>query len=204
MNINVRVSMKQKGDAGRWLAGFEKRMKGPTAVKVGFPAGTSGRHPGGLVDVVQIAVWNHFGTAGSGKGFSTKRGGGFGGPIPPRPFILIAVFRHRSQIRRLLASIYRDVLAGKTDAVTGLSRLGLYGAGIIQQTISQGVGAANSPTTIRLKGSSKQLIDSGHMRQAVTWALDVGSAAANPAGKRSAAYRAGRAIGRSMGRAARL
>lgn len=177
MNINVRVTTSQKGSAEKWLADFEKRMKGPRSVKVGFPAGKTGRHPGGLVDIVQIAIWNHFGTKGSGKGFS-KKGlggktfGGFGGPIPPRPFITVAVFRHRTEIRRLLKKIYLDILHGKTTAEIGLSKLGQYGVNIIQDAIKGGGFAPNSPLTIAIKGSSNPLIDSGNMAQAVTYALE--------------------------------
>ena len=197
MRVGVKVKVTRRGDAGRWLSGVEGRLKGPTGVKVGFPGDVTEQ------DVLQKAVWNHYGTKGSGKPFRTERGGGFGGPIPPRPFILIAVFKHRSEIRRRLRRIYQDVLAGKIDSRTGLMRLGEYGQGIIQQTISQGVGPPNSPTTIRLKRSSKPLIDTGNMTQSVRWALDEASAVHNPAGRRSNAYRMGQEIGRALGRLAR-
>lgn len=178
MNITVRVSTTQKGSAEQWLADFEKRMKGPTAVKVGFPAGSS------PADIVQIAVWNHFGTRGG------RSGGGWGGPIPPRPFITAAVFKHRSQIRHNLRALYRSILAGKTDARIGLQRLALYGVNIIQDQIASGMKPANSPLTIKLKGSSKTLINTGRMRQSVTWSFDESAAGPfKPGAKRVKAAR---------------
>lgn len=193
MKIGLSVTVKRKGDAGKWFAGFQKRMKGPHAVKVGFPAGTTGRHPNGLVDIVQIAIWNHYGTAGSGTNFVRNGVGGFGGPIPPRPFITVAIFKHRRQIRKLLKDIYVDILHGKTTAEIGLSRLGQYGVSIIQDSIKSGNWAPNSPLTIKIKGSSRPLIDGGHMVGAVTFALEGGG--------RSASYRGGQAAGKAFGRA---
>lgn len=162
MNINVRVTTSQKGDAEKWLANFEKRMKGPQAVKVGFPGGTTDR------TVVEYAIYNHFGTAGR-----TPRRGGWGGPIPARPFITVALFRHRREIRQKLRELYRAVLSRRIDARTGLGRLGLYGVGIIQDTIRRGLPPANAELTIKLKGSGKNTLNnSGRMGDSVTYALD--------------------------------
>lgn len=165
MKLTVRVTTKQKGSAEKWLAGFEKRMKGPHAVKVGFPAGRSD------ADVVAYAAYNHFGTAGR-----TPRRGGWGGPIPARPFITVAIFRHRKDIRLKLRGLYREMLAGQIDARVGLGRLGLYGSGLIQDTIRRGLPPANSELTIKLKGTGKNTLnDEGRMLGSVTWALDDGA-----------------------------
>ena len=50
-------------------------LSGPTKVKVGFVRGMADQ------DNINKAVWNEFGTAGGASG------GGWGGPIPERPFL---------------------------------------------------------------------------------------------------------------------
>ena len=186
--LSVSVKVKRRGDAGAWLAGFEKRTKGPHAVKAGFPAGSP-------VDIVQIAIWNHFGTAGR-----TPRRGGWGGPIPSRPFITVAVFRHRREIRAMLRRLYQDIIEGRTTAEHGLRLVGQYGVSIIQETIARGLPPANSELTIKLKGSGKNTLNNeGRMRGSVGWAYD-GSGQVGKGG-RSGAYRAGQTAGRAFGRA---
>lgn len=59
-------------------------IHGPTKVKVGFPAGESDGAD------IQKAIWNEFGTRGGASG------GGWGGPIPERPFMRNAMKSHRS------------------------------------------------------------------------------------------------------------
>lgn len=179
MNINVRVTTSHKGSAEKWLADFEKRMKGPHAVKVGFPGGKTD------ADVVTYATYNHFGTAGR-----TPRRGGWGGPIPARPFITVALFRHRREIRLKLRELYRAVLAGRIDARVGLGRLGLYGVGIIQDTIRRGLPPANAELTIKLKGTGKNTLNNeGRMLGSVTWAFDESAGNFVPGRKRVKAVR---------------
>jgi hypothetical protein len=50
-------------------------ITGPKRVKVGFPAGEAD------ADNIQKAIWNEFGTRGGASG------GGWGGPVPERPFM---------------------------------------------------------------------------------------------------------------------
>lgn len=167
--IRAKVRVQRKGSVTRQIERINKALYGPKAVKVGFPAGAS------PADIVQIAVWQHFGTAGSGKGFVRNGIGGFGGPIPPRPFITIAMFRHRNEIRRNLRRIAEAAVRDGTPVSRQMPRLGAYGAGLIQGQIASNMGPPNSALTIRIKGSSGTLIDSGRMNQSVTWALVAGS-----------------------------
>lgn len=167
--IRSKVTIRRRGDLRGHILKIEKALQSPTKVKVGLPAGKS------PADIVSIAVWNHFGTSGSGKGFSTPRGGGFGGPIPARPFITVAMFKHRGEIRMNLRKIAHEVTINGKPLQPQMERLGQFGAGVVQKTISGGVGPPNSPLTISIKGSSKQLIDGGRMFGSITWALDYGS-----------------------------
>ena len=54
----------------------------------------------------------------------------------------------------------------------GANLVGAYAADVIQQRIVDLKEPPNSPITIALKGSSNPLVDTGHMRQSVTWEVE--------------------------------
>lgn len=130
--------------------------KGPKRVKVGFPKGATTSH------VMNKAIWNHFGT----------RGGGWGGPIPERPFLTNAMRDNSRTYRAALKSSAAKLIRGETDLTTVMSKLGILATGDIQKEITNLNDPPNSPVTIARKGSSNPLIDSGEMRGATTWKLD--------------------------------
>lgn len=122
------------------------------------------------------AVYNEFGTKGSGKGFKTKRGGGFGGPVPERPFMRNAMRQNKDKYASMLGTEGRSILwamirGGDTAGAKkrALRRIGVEAQGDIQESITDLSSPPNSPLTIQLKGSSNPLIDKGEMRKAVTW-----------------------------------
>jgi hypothetical protein len=159
MNIHVDIGLQRKGNAkamlDRVLREFAK-AGGGKAVKVGFPAGKS---PG---DLIAIAVYNHEGT----------RGGGWGGPIPPRPFITAAMFKARGELKGIMRAQARGILTGKITVDQSLMRLGIWGQGKIQDQIASNMAPANSPVTVALKGSNRTLVDTGRLRNSVTWAIE--------------------------------
>jgi len=121
-----------------------------TMVKAGFPAGEA---PGSIID---IATYNHFGTS----------------HIPARPFITLAMFNHRAEIRDALIQIGRLVVNDGADMKEALGQVGLLAQGVIQFQIASNMPPPNAAVTIKRKGSSNTLIDTGAMRQAVTWDYD--------------------------------
>lgn len=134
-------------------------LAGPSKVKVGFPSGkVSG-------DLVMRAVWNEFGTAGGASG------GGWGGPVPERPFMRTTLKSRRGAYRDAMKQSASAILLGKVSMAVILNRLGILAQGDIQATIGS-IGPPNSPVTIARKGSSTPLIDTGEMRQRVTWSLE--------------------------------
>lgn len=141
-------------------ASLPKAIKGPRRVKVGFPAGAA---DGGNISK---AVWNEFGTKGGASG------GGWGGPIPERPFMRNSVRKNQGKYRTALKTSAAKILRGETALGVVMSKLGIVGQGDIQAEITSLSSPPNSPVTIALKGSSKPLIDSGEMRGAVTYKVD--------------------------------
>lgn len=156
MFIAPSVSIKR-----RKLKNLPKRMPEGGTVKVGFPAGkVSG-------DILNRAAWNHFGTRGGASG------GGWGGPIPARPFLLQAMRQNKGKYRAALKGSAAQILVGSTDTRSFLAKLGTDAQGDVQEAITNLSSPPNSPVTVALKGSSNPLIDSGAMRGAVTYEVKV-------------------------------
>lgn len=135
-------------------------ITGPKRVKVGFPAGEAD------ADNIQKAIWNEFGTRGGASG------GGWGGPVPERPFMRNALRANRSAYLSAMRSSAAKLVMGQTSLQQVMSKLGILAQGDIQGSITSLSSPPNSPVTIEIKGSSKPLIDSGEMRAAVTFKVD--------------------------------
>jgi hypothetical protein len=162
----ISLHLRRRGGAGLLRRLKTARQLRSKVVEVGFPKGKTDSK------IVERAVYNEFGTEGSGKGFSTPRGGGFGGPIPERPFMRNSLRNNRGKYQARLRAAAREILRSKDPEATmlqALRRLGHEAQSDIQAEIVTLTTPANSPLTIELKGSSKPLIDSGRMHQAVTF-----------------------------------
>ncbi|KQV83241.1 hypothetical protein [Rhizobium sp. Root1220] len=153
------VQVKRKTNSSV-LRNIGAALTGPKTVKVGFPAGEADQ------DNINKAVWNEFGTRGGASG------GGWGGPIPERPFMRNAIRENRGKYRDAMRSSAAKILTGKTGLRTVLSKLGITAQGDIQAEITSLQSPPNSPVTIAIKGSSNPLISSGEMRGAVTWKVN--------------------------------
>lgn len=149
MNVSMRVN--KKGDAKGRLSHLMRTLAGgPKRVKVGFPRG---RVPGGII---MRAIYNEFGTT----------------RIPERPFMRITMRTNRAKYQRFLATNARWILNESVTINSALRRLGMIAVGDIQDMISSNVPPPNAPSTVRRKGSSTTLIDTGNMRQAVTYEVE--------------------------------
>ena len=125
------------------------RLKGPLQVKVGFPAGTDG-------DIITRAMANEFGT---------KR-------IPERPFMRNAMRANQDKYSAAMGKAAGAVLKGETSLRQVLGKLGAMAQGDIQKEIRDLDSPPNAPGTVARKKSSNPLIDTGEMRQRVTWKVD--------------------------------
>lgn len=154
------ISLKIRRNRRVDLSAVPAALRGPKKVKVGFPAGEA--DSGNIMK----AIWNHFGTAGGASG------GGWGGPIPERPFLSNAMRDNRTEYRNAMRQSAKGILTGQTALRTVLSKLGIKAQGDVQAEMTSLSTPANSPVTIALKGSSNPLIDTGELRAAVTWKVD--------------------------------
>lgn len=158
-----------------------------SSVRIGVP--DSATEPDGT-KITAVAMAHEFGAVINHQGGTSyaKSGSGkvkfvnnkFVGPvhgvtgaheitIPARPFLAPAIVDAKPDISKLTQSQLKGVASGKTTVFVALERLGALAAGKVQQYIRNGNFAALKPETIRRKGSSKPLIDTGHMIQSITY-----------------------------------
>ena len=148
---------KQVGLPG--IDGVMKRVKGK-GVEAGILAGT-GEHPYGTSGqtLAEIAFWNEFGAR-------------FGKPnrIPPRPFLRLTMWRNKRKYRRQIKNLLKHIMIGKISSDRAHGILGLLLQRDIVREIDRLVTPRNAARTIRLKGSSKPLVNTGALRQHISWA----------------------------------
>lgn len=131
-------------------------ISGPKTVKVGFPAGVSDQSE------VMKAIYNEFGT----------QGGGWGGPIPERPFMRTAIKENKNKYSKYLKAAAKSILTAKDSLFSVLSGLGVISQGDIRKSITSFDTPPNSPVTIAIKGSNDPLVNVGLMRKAVTYEVE--------------------------------
>jgi hypothetical protein len=109
-----------------------------------------GEVPEGAPTLVEVATWLEFGTD----------------TIPSRSWLRAFVDEHEQEIKHILKK-HGEALVKGADPEQLLRRLGVYLAGGMRKRIAEGIPPENADSTIRQKGSSKPLIDSGQFRTAI-------------------------------------
>lgn len=122
-------------------------------VKVGLPRG-SGAYPDGT-SVIMVGIIHEFGSAD--------------GTIPMRSFLRAGIAESDGEIRKLIRKVARAAMDGKIEERQALELLGTRAQSIVQQKIVAGPFEANAPSTVARKGSSSPLIDTGLLRQSITY-----------------------------------
>lgn len=134
-----------------------KKTAGVKSLEIGFY--DTARYPDGT-PVTNVAVWNEFGTRTAEGAVRT----------PTRPFF-----------RNALPDIEAEGMATLKNSVDPATLtvsprmaevVGLQAQATLQQSIVTLVDPPNAPSTIAMKGSSNPLIDTGFMRQSVTYKVN--------------------------------
>lgn len=118
-------------------------------------------------DLVMRAVVNEFGTK----------------TIPERSFLRSTMDLRRDFYADLLTDAVDRSLDGHPTA-RALEQIGQIAVGDVRDTISRGVPPPNAPSTIRRKGSSKPLIDTGRMWQSLDAVVETSGEGATTAVER--------------------
>ena len=105
----------------------------------------------GELTVAEIGAFHEFGTS----------------TVPQRSFIRAWFDENQPFIGETLTSQMRLVMAGKLPLETAMARVALAFEGSVKQRIARGIAPPLAKATIEAKGSSKPLIDTGQLRNAI-------------------------------------
>ena len=89
--------------------------------------------------------------------------------IPPRPFLGPAIENNRASISALNRELLLKIIHGDLEKRVALGRLGAHGQRLVQEQIRATYLPPLAPETIKRKGSSHPLIDTGQMMDNVAW-----------------------------------
>ena len=136
------------------LKGFDKLEKNANekskSVKIGFPAVNSKTMS--IDDMGQTALYK-----------ATVNNFGLG--VPMRPFMSIAFASNVGKYKKIITKMLKS--GDSTDKL--IETLGVMGQADVQKAINDVKNPPNAQSTIDAKGSSNPLVDTGHMKQSVTW-----------------------------------
>lgn len=148
-------------DTDHGFAALRKRLREEDwSITVGVHQ-SAGEHkdkdgkPGGMT-VADIATIHEFGAPAAN--------------IPARSFIGAWFDEHGKELGKKSLPDIKSFLAGRMTKEQVLARAGARAVGGIQKRMAQNIPPPLKPATIARKGSSVALIDTGQLRQSVTWA----------------------------------
>lgn len=114
---------------------------------------TAGKEKDGT-DLVAVAAYNEFGTKN----------------IPARPFLRIASDKNKAKWERLMAGVANRVVVNQMGIDQARNLLGNQAVGDVQKVIgNRGLLKPNNPATVKKKGSDAPLIDTGNLRQSISF-----------------------------------
>lgn len=93
--------------------------------------------------------------------------------IPARPWLQLGFESGLKDYEDIMSNGIDEVVSDGEDVTKVLHQVGVLAVGRVQEFITNLKTPANSPATIKSKGSSNPLIDEGHMRASVNYKLQV-------------------------------
>lgn len=155
----ARVIIKDRG----WdkLVGNARRLQN-ASISVGI-LDSATPESGSDISMAELAAVHEFGAPSVG--------------IPERSFIRSALDEGDAKIQAAKRRIVGGVMDGKLEPERGLHALGQLCKTLIQQKIIAGPFVPNAPSTIRQKGSSRPLVDTGRLRASVDYVVNIGGEA---------------------------
>lgn len=132
------------------------RAKMHGVIKVGILAAEGDKAYDDGVTVLQVAIWNEFGTE----------------HIPERSFLRAWFDENEAKCREAVKRMAEAVIAGKYQPDQALQLLAQRFVGEIQKRMAQGIPPPNAPSTIARKGSSKPLINTGQLRSSISYSVE--------------------------------
>lgn len=131
-----------------------KRVKIPGTVDTGII--DAGKHVTGDITVAGIGYAHEYGTA----------------TLPERSFMRSTIKEKKKDIIALQKKLLKQIINGKMKVETGLGLLGEFMADTIRQKIVSISSPPNTQATIDAKGSSNPLIDTGQLKNSITYEVN--------------------------------
>ena len=132
--------------------------KEESVVRVGIQEGEGQHDESEGMTVAEIGTIHEFGAPDQG--------------IPARSFIGDTIRKNMADIKAFSSKLYMQVVLGQMSIKDALALLGEKVQAEIITELDAGVGPALDPKTVARKGSSKQLIDSGQLKQSIRYKVD--------------------------------
>lgn len=127
---------------------------------------------------VAIGVLEGVGNYENGKSVAevgtTHEYGSITKKIPQRSFLRTPFYQQQSRVDKVVNLSYKALTNGNVSVVQALSVVGTEAVNISKGSFSdsaRGEWKANSPMTVKMKGSSKPLIDTGRLRQSINYVV---------------------------------
>jgi phage gpG-like protein len=150
------VSLKGGKTLSKKLRDMTRQMTSQGRVLIGVPKAAGAYEDG--TPVALIAAVHEFGSSD--------------GRVPERSFLRVPLRAKRKEISNVVRQQLPAVVNGDLQMSTLQHQVGAYAVGVVQQAIAEGIAPPNAPSTVARKGSSKPLIDTGHMRQSITYVVE--------------------------------
>jgi hypothetical protein len=154
------MSVKKTKDNTKQLEATLARAKA-LRLNVGFPRSTAARNEGEIDNPTLAAIHTNGSPARN---------------IPARPFLVPGIESEEKKLVKILEDGLKQALKQNAPDLVDAAyeRTGQAAVGAVQRYMVKGVFAPLKPATIRRKGSSKPLIDTGQLRQAVSYEVSGG------------------------------
>lgn len=186
-NIDVQVTEVDKGDLKKVIDALLKLAE--DELLVGVSADTAGRGRGEDINNAELAYIHTNGVRAAGMKAETDKAVEEGTPyplalqayikehgspayrVPPRPFLEPGIEKHLDLVESGMKAALQDVLDGG-DGRAQRERLGATMAAKVQAYFQEDNGwPPNAPSTIKKKGSAQPLVDTGVLRQSITYII---------------------------------
>ena len=156
MAIRPRVTVSSGQGIARKLQQLKERLATNQEAAIGLPA-DAGTHPDAGMSYARLGAIHEFGSPSAG--------------IPERSFLRAPLRAAQDELAGHFREMMPLVAQGEMTMQQALDAIGAKAAAVSQEAIGAGIPPANSDETARRKGSSKPLVDTGALRQAITWVV---------------------------------
>lgn len=186
-DIDVQVTEVDKGDLKTVIDALLKLAE--DELLVGVSADTAGSGRGEDINNAELAYIHTNGVRAAGMKAETDKAVEEGTPyplalqayikehgspayrVPPRPFLEPGIEKHLDLVESGMKAALQDVLDGG-DGRAQRERLGATMAAKVQAYFQEDNGwPPNAPSTIKKKGSAQPLVDTGALRQSITYII---------------------------------